>query len=400
MSTTTRSDQRAAGAGPSPAPDAAPAAAFRAELREWLAGTLTADVVEAGGRPPDETNLEILRPWNRLLADAGWAAPAWPAEHGGRGADIDEQLAYLEEMSDASAPGPLNVIGVSNIAPAIMEYGTPEQQSRFLGPMLRGDEIWSQGMSEPDAGSDLASLRTSAVVDGDEFVLNGQKTWNSLGHLADWCQLYVRTDPAVAKHKGISCLLVDLATPGIEVRPLRTITGEQPFSELFFSDARVPVTSLLGPLHRGWHVAMTTLSFERAGVARLHLSLSRKLDQLLAEPGAAPALTDPRIRDRVAGVYADIACMRWMCNRSLAQVRNGQPTGPDGSLAKLAWGRAEQRLAELAIDVLGPSAALDGSWAYNLVAARQTTIAGGTTEINLNIIGEMGLGLPREPRPA
>ena len=400
MPTPTRSDPRGAGDRPSPDSDPAPAAAFRAELRAWLAANLTADIVGAGRRPPDAASLELLQGWNRVLADAGWAAPAWPAEYGGRGADIDEQLAYLEEMDDASAPGPLNVIGVSNIAPAIMEYGTHEQRSRFLGPMLRGDEIWSQGMSEPDAGSDLASLRTSAVLDGDEFVLNGQKTWNSLGHLADWCQLYVRTDPTAAKHKGISCLLVDLRTPGIEVRPVRTITGEQPFSEIFLTDARVPVTSLLGPLHQGWQVAMTTLSFERAGVARLHLSLSRKLDQLLADPDAAAALTDPRIRDRVAGVYADIACMRWMCNRSLAQMRNGQPTGPDGSLAKLAWGRADQRLAELAVDVLGMSATLDGWSAYGLVAARQTTIAGGTTEINLNIIGEMGLGLPREPRPA
>ena len=377
-----------------------PADRFRVELREWLDRELTPEVAAAGGKAPDEGDLELLRDWNRRLADAGWAAPAWPTEHGGRGADIDEQLAYLEEMSAVSAPGPLNVIGVSNIAPAIMAYGTDAQQERFLRPMLRGDEIWSQGMSEPDAGSDLASLRTSAVADGDVFVVNGQKTWNSLGQIADWCQLYVRTDPDVPKHKGISCLLVDLRTPGIDIRPVRTITGEQPFSELFFADVRVPRDALLGPLHQGWQVAMTTLSFERAGVARLHLGLSRKLGNLLSDPAARPSLEDPRIRDRVAGVYADIACMRWMCNRSLAQMRNGQPTGPDGSLAKLAWGRAEQRLAELAVDMLGVGGGVDGPWTYNLAAARQTTIAGGTTEINLNIIAEMGLGLPREPRPA
>ena len=376
-----------------------PAAELRRSLRAWLADHLTPDVVGAGQRSPESEDLELLRGWNRELADAGWAAPAWPVEHGGRGADIDEQLAYLEEMSEASAPGPVNVIGVSNIAPAIMAYGSHEQQARFLAPMLRGDEIWSQGMSEPDAGSDLASLRTSAVADGDEFVLNGQKTWNSLGHMADWCQLYVRTDPTVAKHKGISCLLVDLRTPGIEVRPLRTITGEQPFAELFFTDARVPASSLLGPLNEGWTVAMTTLSYERAGVARLHLGLSKKLAHLLEEPGAARALTDPRIRDRVAAVYADIACMRWMTNRSLEQMRHGQPSGTAGSLAKLAWGRTDQKLAALAMDVLGEPATL-GSWAYNLAAARQTSIAGGTTEINLNILGEMGLGLPREPKPA
>ena len=379
--------------------DPGPADGFRAELREWLGAELTPEVAAAGGRAPDEGDLDVLRDWNHRLADAGAAQPAWPAEHGGRGADIDEQLAYLEEMSAASAPGPLNVIGVSNIAPAIMAYGTGGQQERFLRPMLRGDEIWSQGMSEPDAGSDLASLRTSAVADGDVFVVNGQKTWNSLGQIADWCQLYVRTDPEVPKHKGISCLLVDLRSPGIDIHPVRTITGEQPFSELFFADVRVPRDALLGPLHQGWQVAMTTLSFERAGVARLHLGLSRKLEHLLSEPGAGASLQDPRIRDRVAGVYADIACMRWMCNRSLAQMRNGQPTGPDGSLAKLAWGRTEQRLAELAVDMLGPAGGLDGPWTYNLAAARQTTIAGGTTEINLNIIAEMGLGLPREPKP-
>jgi alkylation response protein AidB-like acyl-CoA dehydrogenase len=382
-----------------PPTDVDPAAALRRSLRSWLHDNLTPELTRAGQRSPEEEDLDILREWNRRLADAGWAAPAWPVEHGGRGADIDEQLAYLEEMSAASAPGPVNVIGVSNIAPAIMTYGTDEQKARFLEPMLRGDEIWSQGMSEPDAGSDLASLRASAVLDGDEFVINGQKTWNSLGNLADWCQLYVRTDPTVAKHKGISCLLVDLRSPGIEVRPLRTITGEQPFAELFFTDVRVPVTTLLGPLHEGWKVAMTTLSFERAGVARLHLGLSKKLDHLLAEPGAARALNDPRIRQRVAGIYADIACMRWMTNRSLEQMRSGQPTGATGSMAKLSWGRTEQRLADLAMDVLGEPSVLS-SWAYNLIAARQTTIAGGTTEINLNILGEAGLGLPREPKPA
>ncbi len=371
---------------------------FRAALRQWLLDELTDDVRKAGSGGPDGGHLEVLREWNRRLADAGWAAPAWPVEHGGRGADIDEQLAYLEEMDAASAPGPVNVIGVSNIAPAIMAYGTPEQQQRFLRPMLRGDEIWSQGMSEPDAGSDLASLRTAAVSDGDDFVINGQKTWNSLGSLADWCQLYVRTDPDAPKHKGISTLLIDLRSPGIEIRPLRTMTGDQPFADLFFTDVRVPASSLLGPLHGGWTVAMTTLSFERAGVAKLHLGLSRKLNRLLNEPAASDALADPIIRDRVMRIYSDIACMRWMTNRSLARMRSGQPTGADGSMTKLAWGRAEQRLSELAVDVLGLRGTI-GDWATNLAASRQTTIAGGTSEINLNIVGEMGLGLPREPRP-
>jgi alkylation response protein AidB-like acyl-CoA dehydrogenase len=368
---------------------------FRESLRSWLDTQLTPDVIQAG-RTGMEANLEVLRDWNRSLADAGWAAPAWPTQYGGRDAGIDEQLAWHEEMSRAEAPGPVNVIGVSNIAPAIMAWGTDEQQARFLRPMLRGDDIWSQGMSEPDAGSDLASLRTTAVRDGDTFLVNGQKVWNSLGHFADWCQLYVRTDPTAPKHKGISCLLVDLRTPGIEARPITTITGEQPFAELFFHDVAVPATALLGPLDQGWRVAMTTLSHERAGVARLHLALSRRLAELSADPQARAGLRHPVSRDRYARVYSQIACMRWMTDRSLAQARLGQqPSGSLGSLAKLAWSHADQQLADLAVDVIGLPGTT-GIWAKRLAGARSTSIAGGTTEINKNIVAEQGLGLPRD----
>ena len=336
----------------------------------------------------DVATLEVLRPWNRALADAGWAAPAWPSEHGGRDLDVAGQLEYLEEMSRRDAPGPVNAIGVSNIAPAIMSWGTPAQQARFLGPMLRGDEIWSQGMSEPDAGSDLASLRTMAVADGDGFVITGQKTWNSLGHLADWCQLYVRTDTAAPKHKGISCLIVDMRTPGIEVRPLQTMTGDSSFAQVFLSDVRVPVSSLLGPVNEGWRVAMTTLSHERAGVAKLHLALGRRLSRLRDELGP---IEDPVLRNRMAAVHSRIACMRWMTERALA---GGGPGATTGSLAKLAWSRAEQELAAFAVDALGMSG-LDGPWAHFLCLARQASIAGGTTEINRNIVAEQALGLPR-----
>jgi alkylation response protein AidB-like acyl-CoA dehydrogenase len=370
---------------------------FAADLAAWLADHMTPEVRDAGRRPVTPDTLGVMRSWNRELADAGWAAPAWPSAHGGRDAGIDEQLAYFAVMAAADAPGPINTIGVANIAPAIMAYGTDEQKRRHLRPLLRGDEIWSQGMSEPDAGSDLASLRTSAVLDGDDFVVNGQKTWNSLGHLADWCQLYVRTDPSAPKHKGISCLLVDLHTPGITVRPITTINGDHAFAELFFTDVRVPASALLGPLHQGWRVAMTTLSYERAGVARLHLGLSRKLADLLDEPAMSTALRDPRNRDRVAAIHSRIACMRWMTDRALAEEREGHPSSTMGSLAKLAWARADQALAELAVDLLGP-AGLSGRWADALVSSRQTSIAGGTTEINKNIIAEHGLGLPREPQ--
>ena len=367
---------------------------LRRELRAWLDAHITPEVVEAGRHPVADETLGTLRAWNRQLADAGWAAPTWPVEHGGRAAGLDEQVAYYEEMDAAGAPGPINAIGVANIAPAIMAYGTDGQQGRFLRPMLRGDEIWSQGMSEPDSGSDLASLRTRAEPDGDWFVVNGQKTWNSLGHLADWCQLYVRTAPDAARHRGISCLLVDLRSPGIGVRRLRTITGDVSFSELFFSDVRVPASALLGPLHAGWTVAMTTLSHERAGVAPFHLGLRSKLDALLAEPAARRALGDRRRRQRVAHLWSQIACMRWTTERSLAQLRLGAAGGTAGSLAKLAWSRADQELAELVIDLLGLGA-LSGEWARNLASSRSTSIAGGTTEINRNIVAEQGLGLPR-----
>ncbi len=257
---------------------------------------LTPQIIAAGQEGYDEgDNLEILREWSRTLFDGGWAAVSWPAERGGRDAGVDEQLAYHEEMARAQAPGPVNVIGVSNIAPAIMQYGTPEQAERFLTPMLRGDEIWCQGMSEPDAGSDLASLRTSAVLDGDVFVVNGQKTWNSLGRFADWCQLYVRTDPTAAKHKGISCLLVDMRSPGIEVRPVRTMAGDLTFSELFFDNVRVPATALLGPLNEGWRVAMATLSHERAGVARAASGSQPEIRPDAGRRPSGPGTAGPRV---------------------------------------------------------------------------------------------------------
>jgi alkylation response protein AidB-like acyl-CoA dehydrogenase len=373
---------------------------FRRALGRWLDEHITPDVIAAGQEGYDDgDNLDILRKWSRDLFDGGWAAVSWPARFGGRDAGVEEQLALHEEMARAGAPGPVNTIGVSNIAPAIMQYGTPEQTARFLTPMLRGDEIWCQGMSEPDAGSDLASLRTSAVLDGDEFVVNGQKTWNSLGRFADWCQLYVRTDPGVRQHKGISCLLVDMKTPGIEVRPVRTMAGDLTFSELFFDNVRVPATALLGPLNDGWRVAMATLSYERAGVAKFHLGLSRRFDQMVHDARHRPAMKDPVCRDRIAALYAEIACMRWTTTRDLEALGRGMtPTAAAGSGTKLMWARIDQELADLAVTLMGLDG-LSGRWARNLTSSRQASIAGGTTEINRNIVAEHGLGLPREPTP-
>ncbi len=369
---------------------------FRRALIGWLDEHLTPELVGAARHGLDDPDhLEMLRAWNRVLADARWAAPAWPAEHGGRQATVDQQLAYLEVMAEKGAPGPINVIGVANIAPAILEFGTQLQKDRFIAPLLRGDEIWCQGMSEPDAGSDLASLRTTARLEGDEFVVDGQKTWNSLGHLADWCQLYVRTDPDAQRHAGISCLLVDMRTPGIEVMPVRTMAGDRTFSELFFTQARVPSSALLGSLNEGWRVAMTTLSYERAGVAKFHLALSERFTELLEATRKAGATVTPYYRDQLARLYSSIACLRWSTSRELEAVgHGGRPSPAMGSMTKLLWSQISQQLAGVAVGVLGPGA-LGPPWSTSLLTSVSSSIAGGTSEINRNIVAEHGLGLPR-----
>jgi alkylation response protein AidB-like acyl-CoA dehydrogenase len=376
---------------------------FRAELRSWLHAHVTAEVAEVGRRRGDDGAFEVHRAWNATLVDAGYGAVAWPVEFGGRDADLVEQLVYNEEMARSGAPGPINAIGVANIAPAIMVYGTPIQKERFLRPMLRGDDIWSQGMSEPEAGSDLASLRCSAVPYGDDFVVNGQKTWNSNGDKADWCQLYVRTNTEVPKHKGITCLLVDMRTPGIDARPIKTMAGDAGFSELFFTDVRVPQSALLGEVDDGWGVATRTLSNERAGVASLYLAQRGKLDRLLVAAaeqradGSRP-IDAPVARDALMSRYIEVRNLELLAKRALGAALNGRPPGAEGSVIKLAWSQLDQALAGTAVDVLGVHA-LSGAWATNLLASRSLSIAGGTTEVNKNIIGERVLGLPREPRP-
>ena len=372
---------------------------YRAELRSWLDAHFTAEVAAAIGPPGDDSDAAwaARRAWNATLVDAGHAAIGWPPEHGGRGAGLAAQLVHTEEMARSRAPGPVNAIGVSNIAPALMAHGTSEQQARHLRPMLRGDEIWSQGMSEPDAGSDLAGLRCRAVLDGDHFVVNGQKTWNSNGHRADWCQLFVRTSDDGAKHHGITALLVDLRTPGVEARPITTMVGDTGFAELWFHDARIPVSAALGEVGSGWRVATDTLSHERAGVASLYLMLRGKLDRLLAAAHDAGVTDDPVARDALARRAIEVRNLELLAKRVLGAMLAGRAPGPEGSLVKLAWSTTDQALTTTAVDVLGQSS-LDGPWGRELLASRSLTIAGGTSEVNRNIIGERVLGLPREPR--
>jgi alkylation response protein AidB-like acyl-CoA dehydrogenase len=375
---------------------------LRRQLRSWLEANLTERLRGArwaNASDPDHEDVTLLREWNAKLADAGYAAIAWPEEYGGRGAGVMEQVVLAEEMSRADAPGTLNPIGIANIAPAIMAHGTEEQKRRLLPRMLRGDDIWCQGFSEPDAGSDLASLRTSAARDGDDYVVNGQKVWNTLGHLANWCELLVRTDPALPRHRGISCLLVDMTLPGIEVRPLVTITGEHDFNEIFFTDVRVPTSSLLGPENDGWRVAMTTLTHERGGVAGLHLGLRKKIRTLLdlarsTTIDGRAASKDPVLRQHLAAVYIEGELLKLLSDRALSAAVHGRTPGPESSLAKLTWSQAEQHLAEVAAQVLGPAAG-SGQWGRDLVYSRSVTIAGGTTQVNKNIIAQRILGLPR-----
>jgi len=371
---------------------------FRKELRAWLAANLSQEVVAAGrGRDPD--TFETLRAWDATLADAGWGAVSWPPEYGGRGASVLEQLAYAEETTRARAPVPLNVIGMNNIAPAIMQYGTETQKRELLPRMVRADDIWCQGMSEPEAGSDLASLRTRAVAEGDAYVVSGQKVWTSLGHRADWCQLYVRTDPAAPKHKGISCLIVDMTLPGIEVRPLVTLNGAADFAEVFFNDVLVPADALLGPLNGGWQVATTTLSHERAGAARLYAQLEVQLQDLVAdladcEFDGTPVLEDTATLRRLGEVAVRIKYLEVLCQRSISATLHGGDALGSASLAKSVWAELGQELAALAFDVLGP---LGGHrrWSEYRLTSRSLTIAGGTTQINKSVTATRVLGLPR-----
>jgi len=380
-----------------PSPEAE---SFRTEFRAWLDEHFTDEFrgLAFRGNPSDD-ELSRLHRWNRLLADSGYAAISWPSTYGGRDAGVMEQVAFAEECSRAATPTTLNPIGLANIAPSIMAFGTDQQKDRFLRPMLRGDEIWCQGFSEPDAGSDLASLNCQATATDNGWRINGQKVWNTYGHLASWCELLVRTDPSATKHRGITCLLVDMALPGIEVRPLVTATGESEFNEIFFTDVMVPADALLGKENDGWTVAMATLTFERGGVAALHLQLRRRIAELIAEARLSGLTTDPLVRQRLAGLHTRGETLRYLADRAVTRAAHDLPPGPESSLIKIVWSSIGQELPIVAAEVFGMEA-LSGPRAHDLVSSRSLSIAGGTTEVNRNIVGERVLGLPREPSPS
>jgi alkylation response protein AidB-like acyl-CoA dehydrogenase len=382
--------------------------AFRKEVRHWLETNLPDDLrgrAFAASRA-DRREVEKLRAWQKRMYEAGYVGMDWPPEFGGRGATIVEQIILYQEMARAESPQLVNRGGVSMLGPTLMRHGTVAQQKRFLPKILPADEIWAQGFSEPNAGSDLANLQTRAERVGDDFVVNGQKVWTSMAHVADWCFLLVRTDPDAPKHKGISFLLLDMKSPGITVRPLRQITGEAEFNEVFFDNVRVPADNLVGRLNEGWSVAITTLAYERDVLTFIrHVSLRNALHRLVRLVRERGRSADPLVRQQVAALWIGEQALSLNGYRSLTRILRGSQPGPEGSTSKLFWSHLDQELAQAASQVIGPYsqiahgspwAADEGQWEFYELLARGSGIRAGTSEILRNILAERVLGLPKD----
>ena len=365
---------------------------FRDELRSWLADN------HPGQEPSgDEAAFEFRRSWQRKLDDASYAGLSWPEEYGGRGATLIEQAIFNEEVVRARAPMPANVLGLIMGGPVVIAHGSEEQKERFLKPILTADEIWCQGFSEPESGSDLASLKTKAVKDNGEWVVTGQKVWTTFAHEAKWCMLVARTDQDAPKHRGLTYFILDMEQDAVQVRPLRQITGEAEFNELFIEEARIPDENVVGGVGNGWMVAITTLMHERAGIGfssavGLKIALG-ELMELVRDRGLAD---DDVVRQRVAQLYIEAEVTRLTASRGLTQqMKTGIP-GPEGSLVKWQWSDTNQAMTELATEVRGAEGpVIDEEWTYRFLRARANSIEGGTTEILRNIVAERVLGLPR-----
>jgi len=385
--------------------------AFRTELRTWLEANVPDDLrPENAARLDDDERVRRLRAWQRTLAEARWIGITWPREYGGRDAGIHEQIVYVEEMARARAPEIIGNLGIGIAGPPILAYGTDEQRRRFAPRILTADDLWCFGFSEPGAGSDLASLRTLAIPSGDVFEVTGQKVWTTLGHHADWCMLLARTDPDTRRAKGISCLLVDMKSPGITVRPLRQMTGEAEFNEMFFDGVRVPRENLLGELHEGWQVAVAALQNERGilYVVGMQIALKQARDKLLELARERGAGRTGVQRQALAGLYLGTEIFRFTCQRTLDKLlRMGMP-GPEASIIKLHWTELTQSMPRIGMDVLGPAGLLydtpqaDGARAdasqwlqKGYLGAPAASIASGTSEIMRGIIAMQVLGLPR-----
>ncbi len=385
--------------------------AFRDELRAWLDANLPEEerlssvsfLFEEGDEMWDRRLA-----WHRKMAAAKWVGVGWPREYGGRAASLMQQAIYAEELERARAPRLVNNLGIMLVGPTLMVCGTEEQKSRYVPRILTAEEIWCQGYSEPNAGSDVASLQTRAVEEGDYFIINGQKVWTSDAQHADWCILLVRTDPSAPKHKGISYLLVNMHSPGVTVRPLVQITGNHGFNEVFFEDVRVPKENLVGRKNEGWQVAITTLMFERSGTGghrdfSTHVRELAKLSQMIVRDGR-PACDDPTVRQRLAQFAIEASALKYMVLRHLTMRLRGTPPGPEGSMVKLFAAELNLKMNSFAMEMMGPYGVLErdapfaldeGKWSLRMLASRGLCIAGGTSEIQHNIIGDRVLGLPK-----
>ena len=385
---------------------------FRDEVRAWLAKNLPADWAAKLRQSSDVPRPEMyafLRDWQRRMYEAGFVGLTWPKEYGGRGLSFMEEMILHEELAVHRAPGVLNILAIGMAGPTIIAYGTEEQKKRYLAKMLSCEEIWCQGYSEPNSGSDLASLSTRAVRDGDAYVVNGQKVWTSLAHAADWMMLLARTDPDAPKHKGITYFLLDMKSPGVTVKPLRQLTGDAEFNEVYFDNVRVPAGQILGELNNGWSVGITTLMYERLALGfglqvRLRIALDSLVDMARGTTrNGAPITRDPVMRQKLAQLWIDTEVFKYTGARAITKLLKGELPGPEASAGKLMWVEGHQRLQELAMEIQGPYAQImkgpravaDGLWQHTFLRSRANSIEGGTTEIQRNIIGERVLGLPK-----
>jgi alkylation response protein AidB-like acyl-CoA dehydrogenase len=393
---------------------------YREKVQAFLAEQLPAGWQGIGALEGDELTT-FIGEWRQTLHAGGYLAPGWPEEYGGGGLSALEQVIVAEEFARAGVPtgGQNDVFGIQMLGNTLLQWGTEEQRRHYLPRILSGEDIWCQGYSEPDAGSDLGNLSLRATLDGDQWVLNGQKIWTSAGHLANHIFTLARTDPDAPKHKGISFLLVDMRQPGIEVRPIRMISGESEFNEVFYTDATCPKDHVVGGVNNGWAVAMTLLGYERGeAAATLPIRFQAELDRLLVLAKQRGVADDPRIRQRLAWCYSKVQIMRYLGMRTLTKFLAGHHPGPDSAISKLYWSEYHQVVTELAVDILGADALVPSgrrpsssfqtddagapnstwSWVGVFMNARAGTIYAGSSQIQRNIIGEMVLGLPKEPR--
>jgi len=380
--------------------------AFRRQVAEWLAENLAGEFSRLRGRggPGDENALQgERRAWERHLGRAGWTCIGWPVEHGGRDASLTRQVLFHEEYARAGGPGRLGLIGEGLIGPTLIALGSEEQKRRFLPEIVRGEAIWCQGYSEPGAGSDLANVQTRARLEGDEWVIDGQKIWTSWAQWADWCFALCRTDREAPKHAGLSYLLVPMRQEGIELRPIVQLTGDSEFSEVFFDGARTAAGNVVGRPGEGWKVAMATLGFERGAMTlgQQH-EFRNELEAVIEVARRNGRARDPLVRQRLADAWIGLEIMRYHALRTLS--RRGE-LGREALVSKLYWATWHRALGKLAMDVLGPESEILEGAPYRLsrlqrlyLFSRADTIYAGTNEIQRNIIAERGLGLPREPR--